>query len=147
MKMKVIVTGKKKSNELMHSDIYLGTEYDDGIRHWKYIKKEVVNGKTRYYYDSDTDNMYKNNGEEVNVRQYKTKNGDTKTGGNLTKYKDTNKLFNNSYKQKVTEKGSVLGIGYETSYTEMTKERGKIERAVAKAEKWIFNKFLKKKNK
>lgn len=41
------------NKELYHSDIYLGEEYSDGIKHWKYIKKEVINGKTRYYYDME----------------------------------------------------------------------------------------------
>lgn len=37
-------------NELYHSDIYLGKDYSDGIKHWKYVSKEKVNGKWRYYY-------------------------------------------------------------------------------------------------
>lgn len=39
------------STTLYHSDTYLGEDYSDGIKHWKYIKKEkLANGKTRYYY-------------------------------------------------------------------------------------------------
>lgn len=37
-------------NELMHSDVYLGKDYSDGLQHWKYISKEFINGKWRYYY-------------------------------------------------------------------------------------------------
>ena len=47
--------GQNKSNSvLMHSDTYLGEDYSDGIKHYKYIKKEKKNGKMRYYYH-DTD--------------------------------------------------------------------------------------------
>jgi hypothetical protein len=45
-------------NNLYHSDIYLGKDFSDGIKHWKYIKREKVNGKWRYYYkNSDLDRM------------------------------------------------------------------------------------------
>ena len=40
----------KRKQELIHSDVYLGEEHDDGLMHWKYIKREKVNGKWRYYY-------------------------------------------------------------------------------------------------
>lgn len=37
-------------NELYHSDTYLGEDYSDGIRHFKYVKKEKRNGRWVYYY-------------------------------------------------------------------------------------------------
>lgn len=41
-------------DEIVHSDIYLGKDFSDGIRHWKYIKREKLsNGKYRYYYKDD----------------------------------------------------------------------------------------------
>ena len=40
-------------NELFHSDTYLGQDFSDGVRHFKYIKREKVNGKWRYYYKDD----------------------------------------------------------------------------------------------
>lgn len=50
---KVVV--KRQNNiidELIHSDIYLGEEYYDGLIHkkYKYIDKEFKNGKWVYYY-------------------------------------------------------------------------------------------------
>lgn len=44
---------KDNENELYHSGIYLGKDYSDGIKHWKYLKKiEIEPGKYRYiYYD------------------------------------------------------------------------------------------------
>ena len=38
-------------HELYHTDIYLGQDFSDGIKHWKYVKRVKVNGKWRYYYD------------------------------------------------------------------------------------------------
>ncbi|MBR6640916.1 MAG: hypothetical protein IKL08_01790 [Clostridia bacterium] len=40
------------NQKLYHSDIYLGQEYSDGIKHYKYLKKIKTNsGKWRYIYD------------------------------------------------------------------------------------------------
>lgn len=42
---------KKSNHELYHSDIYLGKDFSDGIKHWKYIKRiKMANGKWRYVY-------------------------------------------------------------------------------------------------
>ena len=41
----------EKKNSLYHSDTYLGADYSDGIKHWKYIRKyKGKNGKWRYVY-------------------------------------------------------------------------------------------------
>lgn len=37
--------------KIVHSDIYKGEDYSDGILHYKYIKKEKINGRWVYYYD------------------------------------------------------------------------------------------------
>lgn len=40
------------NNGLYHSDTYLGQDYSDGIRHYKYLKKiKTSSGKWRYIYD------------------------------------------------------------------------------------------------
>lgn len=42
---------KIEKDELYHSDTYLGTEYDEGLKHWKYIRKyKNSRGKTVYVY-------------------------------------------------------------------------------------------------
>ena len=39
-------------SELYHSNTYLGSDYSDGIKHWKYVKKyKGRNGKWVYVYD------------------------------------------------------------------------------------------------
>lgn len=57
-------------NELYHSSVYLGLDYTDGIRHWKYIKKERVNGKWRYYYSDAEYNQMKKE-YELAAKNYK----------------------------------------------------------------------------
>lgn len=41
------------NSTLYHSDTYLGNDYTDGIKHWKYIKREKRNGRWIYYYSDD----------------------------------------------------------------------------------------------
>ena len=54
--MKVVVKRQnaKTSSSLLHSSTYYGQEFDDGLRHWKYIKREKVGGKWRYWYDDQS---------------------------------------------------------------------------------------------
>ena len=40
-------------DELYHSEIYLGKDYSDGVKHFKYIKREMKNGRWVYYYSND----------------------------------------------------------------------------------------------
>ena len=49
--------GKKSEHELYHSDVYLGKDYSDGIRHYKYIRKYQKNGKTYYVYDNSQEKL------------------------------------------------------------------------------------------
>ena len=41
-------------NTILHSDIYMGTDFSEGFKHWKYIKrykgKNGKNGKWQYVY-------------------------------------------------------------------------------------------------
>lgn len=44
----------KENDTLCHSDIYLGADFSDGLKHWKYIKRVMGrNGKYIYYYKND----------------------------------------------------------------------------------------------
>lgn len=60
-------------NELRHSSIYLGRDYDDGIKHWKYVKKEKVNGKWKYYYKDDEYDNAKTEYENAKNKYERTK--------------------------------------------------------------------------
>jgi len=48
---------KKSNHELYHSDIYLGKDYSDGIKHYKYIRKYQKNGRTYYVYDNTQEKL------------------------------------------------------------------------------------------
>lgn len=44
----------KENDTLCHSDTYLGADFSDGLKHWKYIKRVMGrNGKYIYYYKND----------------------------------------------------------------------------------------------
>lgn len=77
------LTCNNNTTELFHSDTYLGQDFSDGIRHFKYIKREKVNGKWRYYYQDDKLNEKKKERDaEINVLKYENKKrGYGKDGG------------------------------------------------------------------
>ncbi len=65
---------KNNSDVLFHSNHYLGVDYSDGIKHWKYIKKEKKNGKWRYYYrDINTEGIQKTIDDERKIVKEYTK--------------------------------------------------------------------------
>lgn len=60
---------------IRHSDIDLGETFDEvteeGIRHWKYIRKEKKNGYTRYYYKDDEYDKAEKDFEDAVTDQYR----------------------------------------------------------------------------
>ena len=115
----------------------------DELTHWKYIKKvKTKNGKTRYIYDTSELKKYENG-----ITETKTDKDGTET---TTVYKDVNDVL--SSESTLTNHYSFYGSGVNASGTtrKITKSRGKLDRvtdnAQAKAEKWIYDKFLKKKS-
>ena len=98
------------NNELYHSDIYLGEDYTDGIKHWKYISKERVNGKWRYYYnkkdDRGNDSYVNSLTDPKNKYEKGTTNRDIVENTNQVLSK-TIKKNNSTYKyQGVLERGA-----------------------------------------
>lgn len=62
---------KIEKDELYHSDTYLGNEYDEGLKHWKYIKKyKNSKGKTVY--------VYANKETHDKIKAYKNMSDDQK---------------------------------------------------------------------
>ena len=43
-----------KNDSIWHSAVYVGKEYNDGLYHWKYIKRYKKNGKWVYEYGKQT---------------------------------------------------------------------------------------------
>ena len=63
------------NKELYHSDIYLGEEYSDGIKHYKYLKKvKTSSGKWRYIYDETELKNAKNKMKELERARKKLEN-------------------------------------------------------------------------
>ena len=66
--------------ELYHSDKYLGADYSNGIKHYKYIKREMKNGRYVYYYNtSELENQHKNIKDVINYDKNMIKNNKTYT--------------------------------------------------------------------
>lgn len=52
------LTSQNNPDVLYHSDTYLGETYEDGLKHFKYIKREFVNGRWKYYYRDEQYEKY-----------------------------------------------------------------------------------------
>lgn len=100
----------ENNKALYHSDTYLGKDFSDGIKHWKYIKREKKNGRWIYYYNPDN---YKEEYEKATsnidkhyINQYnKNKNYDYKKDKEYARLaKDWNKAKKNYY--------TTQGFGY-----------------------------------
>lgn len=110
---------------------------DDELQHWKYIKRvKGKNGKWQYIYDEGELNMYKNNAETGMVSQ---RDGVKKKVTN--EYKMSDELFDRHL--KVT---TIYGDKKHTSeHNEYS--MGKLSRARAKGEKWLFDNIFNRKKK
>ena len=101
----------------------------DVLQHWKYIKKKKnPDGTWRYYYSNPGASLY----EKVVDASYKDKDG----GEHRVIYKQTDKLF--SDKEKVTWDDGKNSI--------TVKKQGKLERARARGEKFVFDLLYKDKS-
>lgn len=119
-------------NELYHSDTYLGADFSDGIRHFKYIDKiKLPSGKYKYVYD------VKSNYNDAKGRYYKT-SGDIKSvygtyekaDGSTYEVKKSNKLFSSKTGYRFR-----LNKGPSTSHT--VEERGLIRQGYDKVKNRI----------
>nr|DAO53502.1 MAG TPA: Papain fold toxin 1, glutamine deamidase [Caudoviricetes sp.] len=112
---------------------------EDELQHWKYIKKIKVKGKWKYFYDKEELERFEKGYEKTTEK--KDKNGNTETV--TTVYKKTNDLFGG--KTSVQKDGVNMYSGKKWKITSIEKSQGKVDRLIAKGEKFIFNKFLKNK--
>jgi chaperonin cofactor prefoldin len=117
------------SSELFHSDTYLGQDFSDGIRHFKYIKREKLpNGKWRYYYSHAEYNTAKS--------------------AHIVAQKNYTKAYENSRKAqtKFNEKSHNLGsanLNYQFSKIPAELSKNPIKKFVAKRQN---KKYLKEYN-
>lgn len=124
-----------KNATIIHSDIYLGKDYSDGIRHFKYIKREMVNGKWKYYYKDDNLAREKQRRDEV-YDHFNTATGLRKS------YiaKNGNRIYSDDAMMKkidrIHEKANRDAVASDMSYT-LAKNRS--DRRKAKYEKYLIN--------
>lgn len=111
---------------------------DDELQHWKYIKRvKGKNGKWQYYYDTANTDLQKYNSGTTIVN----KNPDGST--NKTSYKQTkdwldSKEVNNVDHFTLSDSGVTVQVGK----GDITYKQGKLSRAAAKGEKWIFDNLI-----
>lgn len=141
------------------------------LTHWKYIKRVKKNGKWRYYYDATELKKYRTGANETKKAVTTVKNtndliGDEHTFNyNGVEYTVKNRgiieqLMNNGVGDSVDKQtvitfymktddllsssSSTVSGNTKNSTTYVFKKQGRIDRAIANAEKWIFDKFLNK---
>lgn len=109
---------------------------DDELMHWKYIKKIRKNGKWHYFYDDSELKKYENNFTTTTVMQ----DDSDMERRTTTKYRQSNNLLSN--RTQSTSSGSIGNGRRVTRYeiSEITETQGKIDRAYAKAERFVYDK-------
>ena len=108
---------------------------DTELQHgFKYIKREKINGRWRYYYDDSELRKYEKRATETTD----TSDADTRST-TKTIYKRSNKLFDEG--GKITTYGGNLS-NPEWEHVTITKTQGLLSRAAAKGEKKIYDLFL-----
>lgn len=158
--MKVLVKRQntQASSSLFHSSTYYGQEFDDGLRHWKYIKREKLpDGKYRYWYDEDsyTKDVASKQAPNQNVRnendlRYPMPKGvalrknvlrenvlrDPSTKGVVLKENDGGRPGGGSSEESVFSKIK------STLKTKMSDISSTFTKSVGSGEKWIYNNIL-----
>ena len=132
--------------ELYHSDKYLGADFSDGIKHWKYVKREKLsNGKYRYYYTDKNNIMYTTD----------SKKDDKYHGGanRYSKYTNMDRYGNTNTIQTKKGKGLIFGTSEkhvedlgDTQHTTTTYYDTKLERSLIRGKKKLKKLFKKIKN-
>ena len=112
---------------------------DDSLQHWKYIKKvKTKNGKWRYIYDTSELKKYESGREETKIS-----NGPN-AGEYKVKYRQSNDLFDGNFTS--TSYGRNRKTGKRYTYQYRIKTQGRISRASARGEKFIYDNVLKSKS-
>lgn len=144
----VIFKGTKKDNNVLyHSDVYLGQEFSDGIKHWKYIKKEKKNGRWVYYYNDSDLKKYKQEADR-NEEALRYENKKRGYGDDASRYyagKDP--VYKKLAKDANTSDWSYMWKQYESSkrkekYKTPIKALNTISNTIYKGKKW-FSKLFK----
>ena len=133
--------GNRNRNRLYHSATYLGQDYSDGIRHFKYVKREKINGKWVYYYDSKEKNGVRLASVKIsgdpNSKYGVYQSGSGKNSKKITVKKGKG-LFNKTYNSLATN-NKVKTIGkIEQGYDKLVSQ-------VKKGKKKLASLFKKKK--
>lgn len=85
------------NNSMMHSETYLGTDFSDGIKHWKYLRKYKKNGHTYYVYDETEEKLNKAAADvALKTANYIGETGYVNSKGQYVKTKIDNNMLTSS---------------------------------------------------
>lgn len=119
------------------------TNSHNELEHAKYIKREKVNGKWRYYYDHNDGKGWSN---KTGVEVSKTKSGDTKVSlfdTKNTKYWDKHQKSSKKNYGPVTVNKAEDGVSVDVTLPSKKKIKSSAKKTIKQAEKQI-NKGKKK---
>lgn len=116
---------------------------NDDLMHWKYIKKKKgKNGKWIYYYNDTDLKRYERSGYDDRLSSTTTaKYQNGKTVVSKDYYRKTNDLFGGTTRTTTVSGGKNV-VERKTNYH----EQGKVDRLIAKGEKFLFDKIFSKLN-
>lgn len=135
----------KNNNEIYHSDTYLGKDFSDGIKHWKYIRRERRNGRWVYFYKNDVDQKMRNDmsNYHTNMNYYNRMTKYAKddaekalNSGNYKKYSDYT-LKKGEYSTKANEEERKYNAAKE-QYNKYRKKTA-VSRTVSKLTAAVLN--------
>lgn len=111
---------------------------DDELKHFKYIKRvKMPSGKWKYIYDADQKLTKYKNGFSTT----QTSNDGKTELDKITEYKQTDDLFDGTSRWSF-ETGPYFKGDQRHREEHTTHKQGKISRAIAKGEKWIFDNLI-----
>lgn len=113
---------------------------DDELQHWKYIKRvKGKNGKWQYYYDTANTDLQKYKNKLITNS---SENIGNHTFEKRTEWKQHDGLFDKTEKSDWVKVGWNNDNSHNQYYQIETNYQGKLSRAAAKGEKWIFDNLI-----
>lgn len=111
------------SNYILSPDGKLYHAGDDYLQHWKYIKREKVNGKWRYFYDNEAYRNYKSASAYEEVEKIRARKAAQERNNLTSKVNDAYKRFLEA--EKMSGSGLYLAESGPNYTTYLETDKGK----------------------
>lgn len=121
-------------DELFHSEIYLGQDFSDGFKHFKYIKREKKNGKWVYYYKDDAlKSLQKKAASDSKALQAENKKRGYGNDNNMYFMKDGKTVGKDKKYQKLANDATYSNYKYELEKNKSEKRKQKLDKIIKTA--------------